>query len=51
MRIMLAGHDSGSRDGRGHRCAGPLLRRSEIRNVNGRSEYLRSTLVEDVAYT
>ena len=43
MRIILAGHHSGSRSGKGHRCAGPLLRRSDIGSVNGRAEYLRST--------
>lgn len=44
MRIIVAGHDSGSQDGRGRRCAWPCGR-SEIGNVNVRSDYLRSTRI------
>jgi hypothetical protein len=44
VRIILAGHHSGSRNGSGRRCAGHPLRRSEFGCTNGRSEYLRSTV-------
>src|SRR6185436_16851944 len=35
LPVIIAAHG----DGRGHRWAGPLLRRSEIGSVNGRAEY------------